>query len=74
MTFFEKLTKIIALIADALPQYQDILRIFRESPSDRVKSSLSQVYGDFFEFFEGVTRVFTKENGSKSIYMYICIP
>lgn len=65
VTFFEKLAKVIEKIADVLPQYQDIMRIVGERPSERLKSSLCQVYGDFFQFFQGVSRVFTKGDGSK---------
>jgi hypothetical protein len=65
VVFFEKLTLVFERIADSLPQYHEIMQIFKENPSPRLKSALIQVYVDFFQFFQGVARVFTNDNGSK---------
>ncbi|KAL9121120.1 MAG: hypothetical protein Q9187_002326 [Circinaria calcarea] len=64
VVFFEKLTKVIERVAAALPQYEQFMEIFGSGASERLKTSLCQVYVDLFEFFEGVARVFTKKNGT----------
>lgn len=68
-TFFEKLTQTLDRLAKELPQYVLIVQLYETTPStvfsDRIKTSVKQVYADLFKFFQSVTRIFTKKDGSK---------
>lgn len=67
ITFFEKLVKTLGRILEVLPQYEQVAEMLAEKPSERLKSSVCKVYIDLLKFCQGVARVFTKKDGSKSI-------
>lgn len=51
-----------------LPQYEDILSSLKpesNNVSARLLDSLTRFYGDLFDFFQAIARVFSKPNGSK---------
>ena len=67
VVFFEKLTKTIGQVAVTLPQYDDYMQVDLGGATERLKSSPYHIYAALFDFFHGVARVFTKQNGSKSM-------
>ncbi|PSN59982.1 hypothetical protein BS50DRAFT_681838 [Corynespora cassiicola Philippines] len=67
--FFDKLTKTLERLADALPWYEDLALTLKRDKhyrvSSRLISSLTKIYVDILTFFQSVVRVFTKRDTSQ---------
>ncbi|KAF2874799.1 hypothetical protein BDV95DRAFT_299092 [Massariosphaeria phaeospora] len=62
--FFDKVTHALAELSGALPQYDDISRLFKQPMSSRMISHLEGVYGSLFGFFQIIAEVFSKSDGT----------
>ncbi|MCJ1380803.1 hypothetical protein MMC17_003912 [Xylographa soralifera] len=61
--FFEKLADVLSQVASLIPAYSDVLQFDISHPSIRFRMSLDKFYEDLFEFFQAVTRLFTRKSG-----------
>ena len=68
VTFFEKLTALLERLAMLMPDYAEVLEISMQGNhqiSDRLRSSLQDLYVDLFGFLTAVASAFTRKSGSR---------
>lgn len=77
-TFFDKLTRTLERLANHIPQYDLVIRMYKgrylDEFAQRIAYSLGEVYMDIFQFLQSVARVFSKEDGSMLEFMLYCRP
>ncbi|RBA13422.1 hypothetical protein FPRO05_02216 [Fusarium proliferatum] len=67
-TFFDKLAGLLEQLSARLPLYASLVPTLKESKAGAeitqgFQASLRAVYGDLFEIFRGIARVFTQKSG-----------
>lgn len=68
VTFFEKLTTLLERLAMLMPDYAEVLEMSMQGNhqiSDRLRSSLKDLYIDLLGFLTAVASVFTQKSGSR---------
>ena len=72
-TFFGKLAQLLATVTDALPQYDELLRLVVEQGRNtddetnphRMQNHIEAIYVDIFRILHVAAGIFIKPNGSK---------
>jgi hypothetical protein len=68
VTFFEKLGEMLNQLSLKIPAYNEVKKCAEKNQkiiSERFQESLRAFYGDLFEVFRGVARIFTQKSGSR---------